>query len=274
MMQPKILFLDLDGTLLNDQKRITAENQQAIALALSRGHRVVIASGRPLKSTLIQAEHLRLNTPGCFAIAYNGAVIYDFARQQEIFRHPMEFDDLYAIFDEANRRKVYIQTYDGDDVVFERRNNPETALKYCAAIDMNFHVIDDVRRDLSEPPVKALAIDFVSRLHTEPLRRWIVENFPGRVDTFFSGPYYLEIVAAGMNKGHALQELCRLLDLPVRNSVAAGDEANDLSMIRAAGAGVAMKNAVPEVRAAADYVTRRDNNHDGVAEIIYHFMLE
>ena len=109
-MESKILFLDLDGTLLNDQKRISPENQQAVHLALSRGHRVVIASGRPLKSAIIQAEAIGLDGPGCYLIAYNGAVIYDCAKKQEIFRRTLDLDSLYALFDEANRRKIYIQT--------------------------------------------------------------------------------------------------------------------------------------------------------------------
>ena len=269
-MESKILFLDLDGTLLNDQKRISPENQQAVHLALSRGHRVVIASGRPLKSAIIQAEAIGLDGPGCYLIAYNGAVIYDCAKKQEIFRRTLDLDSLYALFDEANRRKIYIQTYDGDDVILESRNSSEIARRYCSLIDMSFRVVDNIREELSGPPPKALLIDFEGRMFTEPMRK----NLAGRVDTFFSSAYYLEAVAAGQNKGRAVLDLCQLLHFPVRNTVAAGDEANDIPMIRTAGIGAAMKNASPDVKAASNYVTRRDNNHDGVAEIIYHFLLE
>ena len=67
-------------------------------------------------------------------------------------------------------------------------------------------------------------------------------------------------------------KLCEILGIPRELSVAAGDEANDLDMLRAAGVGVAMANAIPDAKAVADYVTRRDNNHDGVAEIIEKFL--
>ena len=272
-MESKSLFLDLDGTLLNDQKKITPENQQAMQLALSRGHRIVIASGRPLKSALLQASQLGLDGAGCYVIAYNGGVVYDCLHQREVFRKTMEREDLYAVFDEANRRGVYIQTYDGDYVVVERRGNSAMARRYCSAIQMEFRVIGDVRRDLSAPPPKALLIDFEGRTATESMRQWILHNLSGRVDTFFSSPSYLEVVPAGINKGRAVVEMCKALEIPLRNAVAAGDEANDISMIRAAGTGVAMKNASAEVKAAADYVTRRDNNHDGIAEVIYRYML-
>ncbi len=273
-MRPKILFLDLDGTLLNDQKRISPENQQAVHLALSRGHKVVIASGRPLKSALIQAESIGLDGPGCFLIAYNGAVIYDCSGKRELFRRTLDMDDLYQLFDEANRRKIYIQTYDNNDVLLESRNDSENARRYCLLTDMTYRVIDNVRTDLPEPPPKALMIDFNGRMKTEPMRQWIAANMAGKIDAFFSGQYYLEAVAAGQNKGRAVLDVCKLLNFSPRDTIAAGDEANDISMLRTAGLGAAMKNALPEVKAAAGYVTRRDNNHDGVAEIIYHYLLE
>ena len=94
-----------------------------------------------------------------------------------------------------------------------------------------------------------------------------------QVDCFYSSAFFLEAVAAGVNKGSAVERLCRMLDVPLSEAAAAGDEANDVSMIRAAGVGAAMSNAVPAAKEAADYVTERDNNHDGVAEIIRRFLL-
>lgn len=273
-MESKILFLDLDGTLLNDNKRVSPENQQALDLAVSRGHKVVLASGRPLRSVLIQADRLRLTGFNCYIVACNGAILYDLHERRELSRTPLAFEDLYALFDEAHRRNVYIQTYDQRYVLVERRNSVETVKRYCSAIDMEFRMVDNVQRELFAPPVKALMIDYDGRAKTEPMRKWIVSKLSGRVDAFFSSPYYLEAVAAGVNKGRAVEELCALLNIPTRNAVAVGDEANDIAMLEAAGISCAMKNAQPELRSIADYVTRRDNNHDGVAEIVYHFLLE
>lgn len=78
---------------------------------------------------------------------------------------------------------------------------------------------------------------------------------------------------AGVNKGSAVTALCARLGMDIRDSVAAGDENNDVSMLRAAGVGAAMSNAVPAAKAAADYVTERDNNHDGIEEVIRKFLL-
>ncbi len=89
---------------------------------------------------------------------------------------------------------------------------------------------------------------------------------------YFSCREYLEMVAEGVNKGSALLRFCGLMDIPVRNTIAAGDECNDLSMIQAAGTGCAVANAQEEVKAAADCVTRNDNNHSAVAEIVEKFI--
>ena len=96
------------------------------------------------------------------------------------------------------------------------------------------------------------------------LRDKIVEQFGDSVDTFFSSPRYLEILPKGASKGNAVKFMTDYLSIPRSHSFAAGDEDNDISMIQAAGYGVAMANASEEVKAAADIVTVNDNNHDGL----------
>ena len=272
-MKQKILFLDLDGTLLNDRKEITAGNRRAIREALDRGHRIVITSGRPLKSSLAQARRLGLAGEGCYVIAYNGGAVYDCSRGETIHREALALDALYQVYDEAERRGMYIQTYDQEDVVIEPRCGEENAVRYCASIGLDWRRIGDVRRDLSEAPVKALLIDYQDREPLEAMERWLRDHLAGRADCFFSSRYFLEVTPAGVNKGSAVTALCARLGMDIRDSVAAGYENNDVSMLRAAGVGAAMSNAVPAAKAAADYVTERDNNHDGIEEVIRKFLL-
>lgn len=272
-MEQKILFLDLDGTLLNDQKEITPGNRRAIGRALAQGHRIVVTSGRPLKSSLAQAKRLGLTGEGCYVIAYNGGAVYDCSGGRTIHRETLKLDTLYRVYDEAARRDMYIQTYDREDVVIEPRCGEENARRYCAAIGLDWRRIGDVRRDLSEAPVKALLIDYRDRQPLEDMERWLTAELTGQADCFFSSRYFLEVVPVGVNKGSAVTALCRELGIDIRNAIAAGDESNDISMIRAAGVGVAMANAVPAAKEAADYITQRDNNHDGIEEIIQRFLL-
>lgn len=272
-MAKKILFLDLDGTLLNDQKEITGGNRRAMDEALAMGRRLVVTSGRPLKSSLAQAQRLGLAGEGCYVIAYNGASIYDCSAGKEIFRRTLDWNVLYEVFDEARQRQVYVQTYDREDVVTEQAERIENARRYCSVLGLDYRVIRDVRRDVSAPPVKALFIDYQHREPLEDMERWLRSALAGRADCFFSSPWFLEVVAPGMNKGAAVTELCTRLGIDVRDAAAVGDESNDISMIRAAGLGVAMANGVPAAKEAADYVTERDNNHDGIEEIIRKFIL-
>ena len=158
-------------------------------------------------------------------------------------------------------------------MVIEERCDRSVAQWYCGRTDMTFRVIGDVRRDLAETPVKTLVIDREDTGVLEDMERWLGERLSGRVDFFRSSPQFLEMVTAGVNKGWAVLELCRRLGIPITDAVAAGDEANDISMLRAAGVGAAMCNGIPAAKEAADYVTQRDNNHDGIAEVIERFLL-
>ena len=82
--EKKALFLDLDGTLLNDKKEITPGNYHAIRQALGEGHKIIIATGRPLASAIKQAERLGLTEKGCYVISFNGGVIFDMGNQEVI----------------------------------------------------------------------------------------------------------------------------------------------------------------------------------------------
>lgn len=269
----KILFTDLDGTLLTDDKRISPANYDALMRALYAGHKVVITTGRPLKSAIVQARKLGLDGPGCLIIAYNGAVVYDCGSAQVVYELPLPLEVLYPLVEECNRRGIYVQTYDDTDVVVEPRNAGPVADRYCGLIDMSWHTVEDIRRDVTKAPPKALVIDFAGREKTGPLEQWIREHLGDRAECFFSSKYYLEVVHKGMDKGQAVLAMCERLGVRVSDAVAVGDEENDVSMIAAAGVGVCMANGIPAAKAAADYVTVRDNNHDGMVEVVEKFIL-
>lgn len=269
----KALFLDLDGTLLNDEKEITPGNRAAIEKALAAGHRVVITTGRPLVSAIEQARRLDLTGPGCYLIAFNGGIIYDLGAKEVIFEETVPLDLVQAIFDEANRRGLHIQTYDERQVLVEPRCDGEAVRRYCSIILMEHSVVPSVAA-LTREPAKMLLIDFQDKAPLEDFRQWVLGQYGDKLDSFFSCEQYLEIIPRGLSKGSALLQLAGLLGIPQENTVAAGDAANDLSMLKAAGVGVAMCNGTEEAKAAADTVTTRDNNHDGIAEVIEKYLFD
>lgn len=271
-MSTKALFLDLDGTLLNDRKEITPRNFDAIQKALKMGHKVIICTGRPLLSAIKQAEKLGMTGNGCYLAAFNGGILYDMGSRSVISSVSIPLPTVCAIFEEANRRGLHVQTYDHRNVLVEKYNDNENVRRYCSTILMEYRVLDSLT-DLEQPPAKILIIDYKDQASLSAFGEWVTKNYAGKLDTFFSCAAYLEVVTHGLNKGTALFELSRILGIPAADTIAAGDEANDLPMIRAAGVGVAMCNGIDEAKGAADYITVNDNNNDGIAEIIEKFML-
>jgi len=273
-MEKRMLFMDLDGTLLNDRKEITPGNRAALEAALDRGHGVIITTGRPLKSAMTQARKLGLDKPGCFLIAYNGAMIYDWEKNRQLFAQTLEIPTVLDIFDYVNQQGFHLQTYDTWDVLVEPRCDNAIVREYCDLIRMDFKVISSVHTDLREEPVKVLIIEKEDLAGIQRLQKELGTHFGHKVDTFFSNPTYMEVVPVGMNKGAAVQMLCEIMNVPIENAVAVGDAANDLSMIEAAGIGIAMANGTNEVKAVANFITTCDNNNDGIAEVVERFFAE
>ena len=271
-MTAKALFLDLDGTLLNDDRQITPGNRAAIEKALAAGHKVIITSGRPLVATVPLSDALGLNKPGCYVIAYNGCVFYDSYRRETIFRSVLPLPLVCELFAEANRRGIHIQTYDEEKVLVEPRCAGSAVTRYCGPTRMEWDIIPDIRT-LTREPEKILVIDFNDRKPLDDFREHIRENYGDIVDTFYSNAYYMEIINKGINKGEAILRLADLIGIDRKDTIAAGDAENDATMIQSAHIGAAMANASSEVKAIADYVTSRDNNHDGIAELIERYIL-
>lgn len=273
-MNKKALFLDLDGTLLNDSREITEGNRNAIDQALDLGHKVIITTGRPLVSALAQAEKLGLTKEGCYVISFNGGMIYDMGTKSIVYQKTVGKDLVQKVYAEAAKRQIHLQTYDAKKIiVVDGTYNPDYVDRYCAKTGMkDYQVLDSVDL-LKEEPCKMLAIDYKGRTELEGLISWVQETCAGEMNAFFSCKEYVEVIPVGLGKGNAVKHLAKILGIPMEDTISAGDEENDLSMIQDAGTGCAMANAVPAVKAAADYITVCDNNHDGIKEIIERFMM-
>lgn len=270
----KILFTDLDDTLLNRQKEITPENRRAIRQAVRRGHRVVLCSGRPLMGVLPQIQalgrELDLSQPGCYAIAYNGGVLYDCSREQVIYKEILPISYVRYIFQKARQYDLFCQTYSDTHLLAP---HPSPALDlYLAGSEMPCKIVPSLPDDLKEEPAKVLVIgEDPKRLsaYAQAIQGWAKD----KISVFYSNAMYLEHVPLGVSKGAAIKRLCSYLDIPLADTIAAGDEQNDIPMLQTAQIGVAMANATPACKACADYITKNDCDHSGIAEVIDRFML-
>lgn len=267
----KILFTDLDGTLLDDNKQIPIENCEAIEKLIADGHKIVLTTGRALPSAVHQAELLSLTFDGCYVIAFNGGEIYDVYNRKTLYKNRIPMDTVLKIFHLCEQHHVHVQTYD-DHYVISRHLN-DALKRYCREIVCEHRIVDDVEKALEKEPSKLLLLDYENHDILVKMQTLILESSGDILDAFFSSEGLLEVVPKGTNKGIAVQQLCKILEIPLENSVAAGDGMNDIPMLTDSHIGAAMLNASDEVKAVADYITSVDNNHGGVAEIIHKFVL-
>ena len=270
-MDTRILFTDLDGTLLNDQKEITPGNRSAIEDALSRGHKIVISTGRPLASARIQAERIGLTREGCYAITYNGGQIYDMYHQETIYGRTLSADLVKPLFTSAFEMGIHIQTYSSRHILSE--HDTYELRKYAQINCLGYKIVEDISTALEGDPFKLIAVAFGKHEDLLRYQREVLSQYSDTLDSFFSNDDFLEIVPSGISKGFAVKWMCNYLGIPIENSVAAGDAQNDIAMLEAAHIGAVMCNAFPGIAEHGNYITQADNNHDGIAEIIQRFIL-
>ena len=270
MPEGKVLFMDLDDTLSSDDKTVSPKNREAIRAALSRGHSVVVTTGRPLKSGKAVVKDLGLTAQGCYMIAFNGSVLYDCAADRILKEKTVPLNLVKTLFDAAKKAGIYIQTYDKEDVLAPQYT--EELKFYTTHTGMTYRILPDTGNALQEEPYKALLISLESRRILEEFQKGQQSWCEGKLNSFFSSSNYLEYCPYGVDKGGAVLEFCEYFGIPLKQTVAVGDECNDVSMIKAAHIGVAVQNAVDVAKEAADYITKRDHNQAAVAEVIEMFL--
>ncbi|MBQ8592592.1 MAG: Cof-type HAD-IIB family hydrolase [Lachnospiraceae bacterium] len=265
----KIFFTDLDGTLLNDAKEITPKTRKALDTIAANGHKLVLISGRPVLSVLEVKETLHLDYPGMYIIAYNGGCIYDCDNDRLLLEKRVSLEDAAHLVEASKQAGLYCQTYT-DTHIITSEHGPELDY-YTKTIHLPYHITEDVIGMLDKPPYKlhTICLDDRSRLEAfcDSLSTW-AEN---RIQMIFSNDKYLELIPYDSGKGFALKYLSEYLGVAIENTLSAGDADNDISMIEAAGTGVAMLNGAQSVKDIADVITPADNNNDGLAEILSSF---
>lgn len=266
----KVFFTDLDGTLLDDEKRISGKNRSLIKEALSMGHVICVSTGRAYPSALRQAKRLGLDQPNCFLSCYNGGQIYSLEDGKLLYGTGIPFETVRRVLDKAAAMDVFVQAYNETHVLAE--SDQPILHEYCRIQDLPYRVVPDVIELMDVFPPKLLALgDDHEKL--EAFRCRLGEILGDQLSMSFSNPYYMEIMPQGVNKGSAIRFLCEYLHVPLENSVAAGDAENDMPMIETAGVGAVMCNGEEALKQKADFITSLDNNHDGASEIIEKFVL-
>lgn len=267
-MEKKIFFTDLDGTLLNDRKEITDQTRELLCKITKLGHYLVLISGRPMMSIREVREGLPISNKNLYLIASNGGVIYDAERNVILQENRLTFEQADYLLKACEQSGVHSHTYT-DDAIVSKRQSEELDF-YQKTVHMPSIITDDIISKLEKPPLKCVALS-MDRKKLESVKKKLLPWAEGKIQIMFSNDRLLEMIPITSGKGSALTWLSNYLHVPIKNTLAAGDQDNDLSMLKAAGVGVAMLNGASHVKELADRITIEDNNHDGLVPILKEF---
>lgn len=267
----KLLFVDLDDTLLNSDKSISKENLDAIDELLRAGHGFVINTGRPLLSAQKVADEYGFRKEGCYISAFNGSSIVKAKDYELIYSAGVNAEYGRLIFDKAISEGIHVHTYAKDCVVAQKET--EMLKTYCDWVNVPYKIVPDAVGYVDGLLPKIICADLTDHEMLENFRKKMAPLVEGKMYNIFSNPRLLEFGSLEASKGLAIEKLAKLLGVKIEDTVGAGDEENDIEMIKTAGTGVAMVNGINAVKEVADYITVNDNNNAGIAEVIHKFIL-
>lgn len=261
----KLIAIDIDDTLINDDKEVTPATQQALEQAVAKGVVVTLATGRAYASAKNIARQTGLNVP---IITYQGALIKNLLDENVLYERNLPVEAAHKLLEYCLEHNLHLQTY-VDDKLYAREEN-QKLIDYTTLNGTKYYVEPDFAKMAAMPTPKMLIIDDPDYLdEITPVLRELLGD---QVHITKSKPNFLEIMHHEGTKGHALKFLADHFGCDISQTIAIGDSWNDHEMIEAAGLGVAMGNAIPALKELADYVTA-SNNEDGVKQVIDKFVL-
>jgi len=265
-MKYTVLVVDVDGTLVGEDKVVPPGIAPAVRAAQARGARVCLATGRMWDAARPFADAIGADPP---AILYNGAVVYDFAADATLWaqRIPRRVSERMLPALRANPRTSPLLFVHGK-VYAERRTD---FVDLYARLDRLVVEIAPFAQVLDEDPVKMLVVGPPDDL--PPIHETVEALVGPEVSQVFSQADYLEFLPPGVSKGRALPMLAQAVGVPVERVIAVGDNYNDLTMLQAAGLGIAVEGSPPEVLAAAQ-ATCPPPEREGVRHVIERYLLE
>lgn len=262
------MVLDIDGTLTNSKKEITAATKQSIQEIMEQGHKVILASGRPTPGMRRYEQELELEKYGGNLLSFNGARIVDCRSGEIIYQRLMSPGILPGLHTFAKENGCGLVTYLGDTVISAFA--PDEYVELEARINnMPIRVVENF--------VEFVDYDIIKCILTAPpkaaerLEKQLQERYDDIASVYRSEPFFMEIMPKNVDKANSLKHMLEIIGQSRENTICCGDGFNDISMIKYAGLGVAMGNAQKPVKEAAAYITGT-NDEDGLVEVIRKFI--
>lgn len=278
MSKYKVIVLDVDGTLTNNEKKITAKTKEALLKAQENGTILVIASGRPTSGLRDLAKELKMNENHGLLVSFNGSKVIDCETNEVLFNEPMSVEDGQAVLNHMKKfnvipmiyRDEYMYVQDVYNNMIDYKGAPFNIIKYEAR---------NCKFKLCEKDDLAVFANFpLNKILTAASPEYLRENyeemmapFKDKLSCMFTADFFFEFTAKGIDKARALETVLSHLGYTKDEVIAFGDGQNDASMVKYVGLGIAMENAVDELKEIADYITL-SNEEDGIAHALNKFM--
>ena len=271
MSKIKAIVMDVDGTLTNGKKQITEKTKEVLLKAQSKGIKLILASGRPTTGLIGFAKELEMDKNNGLLVSFNGSKVVDCETFEELFNEPMSIEEGKAV-EHMKKFEVRPMVDKGEYMlvnnVFDNkiyaRNGQEINIIEYESRGGNYKLceIDDLAEYIDYPLNKILTAgqpDYLKEHYRE-----MMEPFKDKLSCMFTADFYFEFTAKGIDKAKALETVLKPMGINEDEIISFGDGQNDLSIIKYAGIGVAMENAVDELKEQADEITL-SNEDDGIA---------
>lgn len=267
----KLIVSDLDETLLNTDKQVGEKTIAAVKKAEDAGVLFIPATGRGYTSVHSTTKALGLyDQSGQYVISFNGGAITENKNEKLLFKQGISFEEAEALYQKGLTYKdICIHIYTLDHVYVRNfYDNEKRYLNGRMQVEEIFSDSIDFLKD--QYIIKAIYMNedfnYLNRIRNE------ISDLTVNMDVSFSSNRYMEFNRKGVSKGTGLEKLCHILNIPIEETIAIGDNFNDLSMIQTAGLGVGVANTVEDMKSKCDVITKNDCNHDAVAEVINRYI--
>lgn len=267
----KLVAIDLDGTLLNSKKEISAKNSEVLAQAKLAGVKIVLCTGRPLAAINSYLERLNLRDNEDYSITFNGGLVQKNDTGEIIAQTLLPLEDVHELYQLALSLNVPLDIL-SDGLVMQLPASRDYESLYSKVNNLLTFESYELTQ-LAADRIYNKAVIAVDELYLDEQIKKIPNLFYKHYEIIKSRSNLLEFMPKGITKAYGISLLARELGIQQAEIMTIGDEENDLSMIEYAGLGVAMQNAVSSIKEVADVITDTNDN-DGVAQAVEKFVLE